>query len=59
MTHRGACRSDTVGTSNRNADENSARRKSKVSVAMSISYGLVGPKEISKGASDGHTVNIP
>jgi hypothetical protein len=26
---------------------------------MIISQGLVGPKEIPKGASDGQTVNIP
>ncbi len=59
MTHRGACRSKNVGTSNRNAGEIPARRKTKVSFAMTISEGLVGPKEMAKAASDGHTVNIP
>ncbi len=35
------------------------RRKIKVSLAMSISQGLVGPKEMAKAASDGQQVNIP
>ena len=42
-----------------NAGEKPARRKIKVSFAMIISEGLVGPKEMAKAASDGHTVNIP
>ncbi len=59
MSHSGACGSKNVGTSNRNAGEIPARRKTKVSLAMSISQGLVGPKEMAKAASDGHMVNIP
>ena len=35
------------------------RRKSKVSFAMLISEGLVGPKVIAKAEADGHRVNIP
>ena len=59
MTHAGAFGSKNVGTSNRNASENLARRKTKVSLAMSISQGLVGPKRMAKAARDGHMVNIP
>ncbi len=59
MTHGGALRSKNVGTSNHKACEIHARRKTKVSFAMVISEGLVGPKEMEKSASDGHTVNIP
>ena len=59
MSHAGACGSKNVGTSNRNAGENPARRKTKVSLAMSISQGLVGPKGMVKTAPDGHMVNIP
>ena len=59
MTHAGALRSKNVGTSNHNAGENPARRKIKVSLAMIVSQGLVGPKEMAKAASDGHMVNIP
>ena len=59
MTHGGALRSKNVGTSNHNAGENPARRKNKVSLAMKISQGLVGPKEMARAASDGHMVNIP
>ena len=59
MTHSGALRSKNVGTSNHNAHENCARRKTKVSLAMSISQGLVGPKGMAKAVLDGHTVNIP
>ena len=35
------------------------RRKTKVSLAMIISQGLVGPKEMAKAVFDGQTVNIP
>ena len=35
------------------------RRKPKVSLAMLINQGLVGPKVMAKAAADGHTVNIP
>ena len=59
MTHGGALRSKNVGTSNRNAGENPARRKTKVSFAMVISEGLVGPKGMAIAEPDGHMVNIP
>ena len=59
MSHAGACRSKNVGTSNHNAGENPARRKIKVSLAMKISQGLVGPKGMVKTEPDGHMVNIP
>ena len=59
MTHAGAMRSENVGTSNRNAGEIPARRKNKVSFAMEIIEGLVGPKSMAKAADDGHRVNIP
>ena len=59
MTHAGALRSKNVGTSNHNAGEIPARRKTKVSLAMTISQGLVGPKGMAKAVLDGHTVNIP
>ena len=59
MTHTGAYGRDNVGTSNRKAGEIPARRKTKVSLAMLISQGLVGPKVMAKAGADGHTVNIP
>ena len=59
MTHAGALRSKNVGTSNHNAGEKPARRKIKVSHATIVDVGLVGPKEMVRTASDGHTVNIP
>ena len=59
MRARGACGSKNVGTSNRNASENGARRKIKVSLVMSISQGLVGPKGMEKSVLDGQWVNIP
>jgi len=59
VTHGGACGSKNVGTSNRNAGEIPARRKTKVSLAMIINQGLVGPKAMAKAAADGHMVNIP
>ena len=59
VTHAGALRSKNVGTSNRNAGEIPARRKIKVSLAMYISQGLVGPKGMVKTAPDGFMVNIP
>ena len=55
----GACGSKNVGTSNRNDAENASRRKIKVSLVMSISQGLVGPKGMANAAPDGHMVNIP
>ena len=45
--------------SNRNSGAIPERRKPKVSLAMTISQGLGGPKEKSKGVSDGQLVNIP
>lgn len=39
--------------SNRNPDEKSGPRKSKVSLAMSISQGLGGPKVMAKAEADG------
>jgi hypothetical protein len=59
VTHGGALRSKNVGTSNHNAGEIPARRKIKVSFAMKISEGLVGPKVMAKAEADGHMVNIP
>ena len=59
VTHSGAYGSENVGTSNRNAGEIPARRKIKVSFAMEINEGLVGPKLMANAGSDGHTVNIP
>ena len=59
MTHAGAYGSKNVGTSNRKEGEIPSRRKIKVSWAMVIIPGLVGPKEMEKSASDGHRVNIP
>ena len=59
ITHGGAYGSENAGTSNHNAGENPARRKTKVSRAMVISSGLVGPKGMARAAPDGHTVNIP
>ena len=59
MTHAGALRSKNVGTSNHNEGETPSRRKTKVSLAMSIIQGLVGPKAMARAAADGHEVNIP
>ena len=59
MSHAGACGSKNVGTSNRNGGESPPRRKTKVSLAMVINQGLVGPKPMAKAEGDGHTVNIP
>ena len=59
VTDCGAYRSENVGLSNRNSDESSEHRKSKVSLAMVFNQGLVGPKEKPKGVADGQLVNIP
>ena len=59
VTHAGARGSENVGTSNRNDSEILSRRKIKVSFAMEISEGLVGPKPMANAGGDGHTVNIP
>lgn len=58
-THGGALGRENVGTSNHNAGEIPARRKTEVSFAMSISEGLVGPKPMANAVGDGHMVNIP
>ena len=55
----GALRSENVGTSNRKSGEIPGRRKPKVSLAMVINQGLVGPKAMAKAAADGQPVNIP
>ena len=59
VTHAGADGSENVGTSNRNAGEIPARRKNKVSFAMEINEGLVGPNRMANAGLDGHRVNIP
>ena len=59
VTHGGAHGSENVGTSNRKASEILARRKNKVSFAMEIIEGLVGPNRMANAGLDGHTVNIP
>ena len=59
MTQGGVYGSENVGTSNRNASEILARRKNKVSFAMEIIEGLVGPKPMANAGGDGHRVNIP
>ena len=59
VTHGEARGSENVGTSNRNAGEIPARRKIKVSFAMEINEGLVGPKPMANAGGDGHRVNIP
>ena len=59
VTHGGARGSENVGTSNRNASEILARRKNKVSFAMEIIEGLVGPKPMANAGGDGSRVNIP
>ena len=59
MTHGGAYRSENAGTSNRKEGETPSRRNTKVSFAMVISEGLVGPKPIPNGGGDGEQVNIP
>ena len=45
--------------SNRNMREIRIHRKPKVSWAMTINPGLVGPKARPKGVVDGQQVNIP
>ena len=58
-TQSGAMRSENAGTSNRKTGETPVRRNTKVSFAMLISEGLVGPKPIPNGGGDGEQVNIP
>jgi len=45
--------------SNRNLGESPGHRKPKVSLAMTTSQGLGGPKVNPKGVADGQPVNIP
>ena len=59
VSHGGAYGSENVGTSNHNSGERPEHRKPKVSLAMIVSQGLVGPKSMTKVADEGHTVNIP
>ena len=59
MTHGGVLRSENAGTSNRKEGETPSRRNTKVSRAMVIIPGLVGPKPIPNGGGDGEQVNIP
>ena len=54
VSQGGVHRSKNVGMSNRNWGENPQHRKSKVSWAMAINPGLVGPKARPKGVVDGH-----
>ena len=55
----GAHRSENVGMSNKKLREIRNHRKSKVSWAMYVIPGLVGPKARPKGVVDGQLVNIP
>ena len=55
----GAFGSENVGTSNRKTREIRVHRKPKVSFAMEIIEGLVGPNGMANAAPDGYTVNIP
>ena len=59
MSRGGALGRENVGISNRNAGERPAHRKPKVSLAMFINQGLVGPKGKPRGEPDGQPVNIP
>ena len=59
VTPAGADGSENVGTSNHNSVERPEHRKPKVSLAMIINQGLVGPKAMAKAAANGQTVNIP
>jgi len=55
----GALGSENVGISNRNTGESPVHRKPKVSLAMTISQGLVAPKVMQRCVTDGQQVNIP
>ncbi len=55
----GALRSENVGMSNHKPGESPGHRKPEVSLAMTISQGLGGPKGKPKGVLDGQPVNIP
>ena len=45
--------------SNHNTGESPVHRKPKVSLAMIVSQGLVGPKDKLRSEADGQPVNIP
>ena len=49
----GAASSENAGMSSTKSGENPDRRKPKVSEAMFISFGLVGPKARPNGVVDG------
>ena len=51
--------SENVGMSNHKQGARPCHRKPKVSLAMSISQGLGGPKANLKRVADGQPVNIP
>lgn len=55
----GAVSSENAGMSNLKEGENPSHRKSKVSWAMIIIPGLVGPKPRRSSVGDGQRVNIP
>ena len=55
----GAVSSENAGMSNLKEGENPSHRKSKVSWAMIIIPGLVGPKPRRISVGDGQRVNIP
>jgi len=57
--HAGALSSENAGMSNHKESENLSHRKSKVSWAMTIIPGLVGPKPRRSSVGDGQRVNIP
>ena len=59
VSRGGARRSENVGTSNHKFCEIQNHRKPKVSLAMLIIQGLVGPKAMANAVADGQQVNIP
>ena len=59
VRNSGAYGSENVGMSNIKSREIRDHRKSKVSWAMNVIPGLVGPKARPKGVVDGQLVNIP
>ena len=59
VRNSGVYRSENVGMSNKKLCEIHNHRKSKVSWAMDVIPGLVGPKARLKSVVDGQLVNIP
>ena len=55
----GVHKSENVGMSSKKPGENPGHRKSKVSWAMTVNPGLVGPKARLRSVVDGQQVNIP